>query len=237
MQKFTIPLSEKNRARIMAQAETWHKRRLDRSAPPPQASRFITISRQFGCGVYPIAEAIAEKLSAAGKKPSPWAVYDKSLMQKISEDHNLSADLVEALNEKRRSEFEDSLLGLLKGFTPEIKVYRSLVSTVRTIALHGNAILVGRGGAILTRDLPGGVHIRVISPREMRVKFAAERMNIPEGEAAGFISRMDEERESFVRKYLNTDVADPLHYHAIFNLAKASEREIVEAVTAMVKAS
>jgi cytidylate kinase len=229
MNKYTIPLSKKNKAKISAQAEYWAKAvpsgKVEITGQP-----FITISRQFGCGAFLVAEALAERLNQMSEKEFPWAVYDRALVAKIADDHKLSEELVMRLSRKLRTELEESALGLLSSFTPEIKVYKSTVATVRALAMHGRVIIVGRGGAVLTRDIPGGLHIRLIAPLEWRTERVAKLFNMELKEAKDYVVRMDAEREKYISKYLGADIADNYHYDVIFNNSKVSTEKMVEAV-------
>lgn len=191
---------------------------------------FFTISRQFGCGAFPLAEALAEKLLRQDNSQIPWAVYDQALVQKIADDHKLKKDLVESLSSKLRTEIEESVLGLLKHFVPELKVFRSLVSTIRVLAAHGWVILVGRGSAILTGDMPGGFHLRLIAPLEWRVEKTCENLKMTGKEAREHVIKMDTEREAFIKKYLNSNVENTENYNLIANCAKMTPSQIVEAV-------
>lgn len=234
MQKYSIPLSVKNSARIQAQAETWRKDKLSVRHTPGVAKHFITISRQFGCGAYPLAEMLADKI-AQEIDGDPWAVYDRALVDRISSDHKLSKDLIVALSKDVRTEMDETWLGLLKSFTPELKVYRSMVSTIRLLAMHGNAIIVGRGSAILTRDMPGGLHVRLTAPTEWRIRNVMDVFKLAYQDAKDHLVKMDEERESFIRKYLNADITDPDNYHMILNNAILQSSEMAAAITSALK--
>lgn len=237
MRKYLIPLSKRNAAYIAAQNEAWRRRKIEAEEAPSteEGALFITISRQFACGAFPLAEAIAEKLSEESGDDYPWAVYDQELVKRIAEDHQLSQDLVQGFGREKRSEFEESILGLLDSFTPELKVYHSMVSTIHALAMHGRVILVGRGSGILTKKISGGLNIRLIAPVNWRIKLTRELYNIKHKEAVDLVSRMDYEREHFIRKYLNADVADPYHYHMILNNSKMKQDEMVRAVIGVMK--
>ena len=228
MRKHLLPLSRKNEAQISAQIEKWRKRSAE--PEPEKAPPFITISRQFGCGAYPLAEAIAAKLMALDGGGRPWAVYDKALVEKIAEDNQLSEQLVANLSVNMRTEMEESVLGLLKHFTPELKVYRLMVSTIRTLAALGGVIIVGRGGALLTKDLPGGLHVRLIAPLEWRMEQTMKAMDQPRQGAKDIIQKMDDEREAFLKKYLSADSNNPNNYHLILNMAKMSKEQMVDCI-------
>ncbi len=223
---------------ISAQSEAWRRRNLkekEKSEASAVQRPFITISRQFGCGAFPLAEKIADKLNEGGEKDYPWAVYDRDLVDRIAEDHRLSRELVESLGKKNRTELEESVLGLLSGFTPELKVYRSMVATIRALAMFGHAVIVGRGGAIVTRNLPGGLNVRLIAPFEWRVDRARGIFRMEKSEAAEYVRKMDFERESFLRKYFNADPDNPYNYQLILNNAAMEEEAMVKAVAGAVE--
>ena len=48
----------------------------------------ITISRQFGCQGFPLAEALKDLLEE--QTQLPWVVFEKTLFDKICEDANFS---------------------------------------------------------------------------------------------------------------------------------------------------
>lgn len=239
MKKHLIPLSKRNLALISAQSEAWRRRNLEAKAESrlPVSRPFITISRQFGCGAFPLAEAIAARLNQEEAQDPPWAVYDRALVERIAADHKLSEELVEALGKKNRSELEESVLGLLDSFTPELKVYRSTMATIRALAMFGRAVIVGRGGAIVTRSLPGGLHIRLIAPFEWRVERTREIFKMEGPKAEDYVRKMDEERESFLQKYFHCDAGDLNHYHLILNNALMKPENMLEAVAGAVDCS
>ena len=53
--------------------------------------RAVTLSRQTGCGAFVVAEKLAHYLQEHSKSGSPWTVFDRNLMDKVLEDHNLPA--------------------------------------------------------------------------------------------------------------------------------------------------
>ena len=237
MKKYLVPLSKKNRAKIAVQAESWRKHRsfITDTTDAKLVIPFITISRQFGCGAFPLAEAIANRLTKEDDSDYPWAVYDRALVQRIAEDHKMTEELVASLGQENKTELEESVMGLMGSFTPELKIYRSMVSTIKALAMHGRVIIVGRGGAILTRDMPGGFHIRLIAPFDWRADKVKAQSNMTLQAAKEYVTKMDAEREQFLQKYLNADCSDPYYYHLILNNSKMNTEQMVETVVSVVK--
>ena len=77
----------------------------------------VTISRQSGAGALIVANLVARQLDleCRGDPPSPWEVFDRNLLTKILEDHDLSKRIEEFMPEDSRfplSEAFEYLLGL-----------------------------------------------------------------------------------------------------------------------------
>src|SRR5260370_27634822 len=61
----------------------------------------ITISRQTGSGAGTVAHLVARQLNldCQGDLPCPCALFDRELVSKILEDHNLSSQNAESMHE------------------------------------------------------------------------------------------------------------------------------------------
>lgn len=180
--------------------------------------RAVTISRQAGCG----AQVVAEKVAALLQKHSspdalPWTVFDRNLMDKVLEDHDLPAYLARFMPEDRVSQFEDFLAELSAAYPPSYTVVEHTSETMLKLVGRGNVILIGRGGNLVTARLPHMLHVRLVAPFEKRVAFAAEAYDMTEAKAREFCQREDLGRQRYVKKYFNADVNDPTFYHMVIN--------------------
>ncbi len=234
MAHFSLPPSID--ARVRAQAEIWR-----RQAQIPEKEResiasapFITISRQFGCVAYVLAEALVERLSKMGFAEE-FVIYDRKLLELISEKDDISSNLVNSLTNRARSEIEDWVVGVMSGAPSEMKTFRCLARTICAIASKGHAILIGRGGALLTRHLTSGVHIRLIADPEWRLENLKRYPERSKETNMKTLQQVDQERESFVKKYLGADINDPLHYHLVLNNALLPIRTQAETILQLIK--
>ncbi|MCB1128750.1 MAG: hypothetical protein KDM81_19800, partial [Verrucomicrobiae bacterium] len=79
----------------------------EHSAQPRLA---ITFSRQTGCGAWEIAPRLARILEESGPKGDhAWTVFDRELVEKVLEDHNLPAKLAQYMPEDKVSYFSDAV--------------------------------------------------------------------------------------------------------------------------------
>ena len=183
--------------------------------------RAVTISRQAGCGALAVAQKLAEYLqSHSPKDVCPWTVFDRNLMDKVLEDHNLPTRLARLLPENTVSKIDD-ILAELFDVRPSVEtIVRQTTETVLKLAGLGSVILIGRGGTVITVKLPHVLHVRLVAPLEKRVEYVHKeynKFNLTRDQARKFCLREDRGRERYLKKYFNADINDPLLYHMIIN--------------------
>ena len=181
----------------------------------------ITISREFGARGAALSSHIGHKLG--------FKVWDKELLEVISENLGSNKEFIASLDENRRSALEDTIFGFMnhKGTNLNYLIY--LVRAIRAIEKFGNGIIVGRGANFICRD-PNSFHLRIVCPIKNRVEDYAEREQITKDEALSIIGKKDAERASFVNYNFNKDIALPTHYDLVINSASFSLEEISEFV-------
>ena len=219
-------------ARIHAQAERWRRHRTSKKHDTSEAALpFITISRQYGCPAWTLAEELASRLNQRLGEEE-YVIYDRKLLEWITANRSIEMDLVDSLNQRRKSELEDWVVSLISGRPSEWSVFKELAKAVRSLAMHGRAILIGRGSSSITRDLPGGIHIRIIAPIDWRLNaLQREWPDRSEKVSQETLLKLDRERESYVRKYLGEDPNAPEQYDITLNAARLTvdqQADVVE---------
>jgi cytidylate kinase len=183
--------------------------------------RAVTISRQAGCGALVVAEKLAHYLDAhAPGNTCPWTVFDRNLIDKVLEDHNLPTCLAKFLPEDRVSELEDLMIDVFGVHPTATTVLQQTAETILRLAGAGNVILIGRGANLVTARLPHVLHVRLVAPLEKRIAHALRfyyDLNKTEAEARKFCLSGDAARRRYLKKYFGVDIEDPLHYHMIVN--------------------
>ncbi|HEV2437492.1 MAG TPA: cytidylate kinase-like family protein [Verrucomicrobiae bacterium] len=196
--------------------------------------RAVTISRQTGCGALVVAEKLAHYLQGHSRNAALWTVFDRNLMDKVLEEHNLPACLARFLPEDRVSEIENFLDEVFEVHPPAETIIRQIAETMLGLAALGKVILIGRGGNVITARLPNVLHVRLVAPFEKRVEHAHQYYNMTRAEAQKFCLTEDHGRARYLKKYFNADIDDPLLYHLIINTGQmdydAAAKLIGEAV-------
>jgi cytidylate kinase len=195
---------------------------------------FVTISRQAGARGRSLATQLAERLNEIDPGPLPWTVWDDELVERVAKEHGLPHQRVAALEDERPSWLEEILGGLTitEGKTPadELAVYRRVAATIRALAELGRVIIVGRGGAYVARDIPDGVHVRLVAPLEFRVAAAAQQQGISRKAAAAWVKERDASRDAFYRRHWPSRPLVPENFTMLLNVSILSLAQQVAAI-------
>jgi hypothetical protein len=181
----------------------------------------VTISREYGCEGYPLAQHLETLLKEATGQP--WNIFDRALVDKVASDEKLSRQLLNHLGDESHAQ---DVLRTHFGYLTHDDAYARLVKHLVQIASAGCAILVGRGGAVVCQDLPNCFHFRLVGSFDFRVATLARRLGIPLVEAADLVRKQSKLREKFISSCLHEDITAYRWYDAVFN----NERQSVETI-------
>ena len=201
---------------------------------------FITISRQAGAAGRSFAKQLVSRLNDIDPGQIPWTVWDNELVERVAAEYQLPVANVAALEDERPSWLEQALGGLALGSTAdhpdELKVYHRVATTIRALAEIGRVVIVGRGAALITRDMTGGMHLRLVAPLEYRIAATAKVMGASAEVAAAVVRQKDHSRESFYRRYWPNHPLVPESFTATFNTAALTREQLVECVLSLILA-
>ena len=199
----------------------------------PKARQTITISREFGCEAYPVAECLRQLMEK--KHGEPWVLMDKGLLEEIANNNDLSANIMNSLGEKSR--FLDEILATFSArWKSEKDYFRVLCRHVLSLAEQGNMIIVGRGGSIVTQPLKNCFHFRMYASPAFKVRSITRRLGIDAEEAERIIAKRQKQRDNFIRDFLDQDAHDLSFYHLVFNNDKNSAETIARTIAEYVAA-
>jgi len=178
----------------------------------------ITISRQTGAGAKPVCEKLIEILDEySAPENVSWAYFDKNLIEKVLEDHNMPEQIKDFMYETKYNHVNAAVNELLGLKPAEWTIIHKTTDTILQLARMGNVIIVGRGANIITSKLKNTFHIRLIASLEKRIEHMMDLMGFNEKESAAYIKDGDENRKKYFKSYFNVDIEDPLLYHMIVN--------------------
>lgn len=210
---------------ISYQEDKWKLRKNKVNMNDKHSLPFLTISREYGCLGYRVGEAIADIFNKECHHDPRWTVFDRGIIDHLMKDMNISYELAQTLTDKARDAMDYFFKTSFAKYPPEAMVYRRLVETIRILAANGHAIIIGRVGNIITRDLPQGYHVRLYASTEKKVENISQQLKVNKGEAKGILSKKGEIREQFVLKHITVDLNDPAIYNLMINTTDLSIEE------------
>jgi len=194
---------------------------------PKKTYPAITLSREFGCTAYPMAECLQKLMEK--KTGNGWTIMDKTLLEEVAKDHDLSEKTLKALGEEPG--FVDEIIAT---FEPTWKTdkdyYRLLCRQIYSLARRGNVILLGRGSANITQSLKNCYHFKLFASMKLKIHLIAQRMQLSNEESEKLIIKKQHQRDVFIKDFLNQDARDPRFYHLIFNTDKIPAEKIAQMI-------
>jgi hypothetical protein len=191
----------------------------DDSPTPHTEGPVITISQAAGARGNLIAAEIVRQLRVNSLIPqrNAWTLFNQSLIRRVVEEHRLPTSTIGLFPEDRVGHLAD-FLGQALGLHPG--VYTSVAKAAETIlrlAQTGNAVIVGRGGNFITRNIAAALHVRLVGTLEIRIRNFARIYKLDPVEAAREVARRDRGRKNYILENFREDINDPLHYDLILN--------------------
>ena len=196
-----------------------------------QVNPFVTISRQTGAYGITVSQGLCEYLQKNEKTAKhPWAAFDKEIIGKVVEEHELPQKVVPYLSEAVISEIQNIMEELFDLHPSKHMLVHKTGETILHLAQLGHVVLVGRASNIITAKLPGGIHVRLISPVEDRVKHIQEYYRMDEKKAMELVLTEDHNRKNYVKKYFDKDIDDPFLYDLVINMGKVKTQEAIHII-------
>ena len=217
-------------ARIAAHVHAWEAVKSLGRRHALETYPFITISREYGCEALPLAQRLVELLNERSHPTFPWVDYDREMLDKVATELHVTRNVVEALDGSRRDAMSELFDNVINPKVPDALVVRKLAEVIRSLAIHGHSVLIGRGSALVTQDLRTGLRIRLIAPRDWRVYRISTDRNIPHWEAERIVDEGEKQRQQYLSTFFVVDRENPFHPDLIIDNSRFNLVQIAEIV-------
>lgn len=191
------------------------------SGPAAAHPPVVTISAPYGTGGSVIGPRLAERL----KVP----FVDRAIPVSVS--RRLDIPVEDAASQEESP--QDRLTRWAAYFAPAVQLFGGMAigepalhldqafrdATEEALREHAaaGAVILGRAGAIVLRDIPGAIHVRLSGTRERRLQIAMALLGTDRQTAEGEMRASDLARESYVKDWYRADPADPTLYHLVID--------------------
>ena len=199
----------------------------------------VTISREVGCPAKTIASRLTERLNKLKRektKDHPWHWISKEIMLESARELQVdSSQIQHVFDYKSRGVLEDLLLAQSKDFyKSDLKIRTTIAKVIRKFANDGNAIIVGRGGVAITRDIPKSLHIFLEAPLEWRTLRVAEKNDFSIAQARNYAQSIDKKRSHF-RDFFLGKGNDYTRFDIKLNCMTLKHKEIIDIIIGALK--
>jgi hypothetical protein len=196
---------------------------------------FVTISRQFGCDGYEIADLLAEKLNQMASDEHHWKVYKREILKRVAEESGISEEIIERERQAKPNFVRDLCRSIRNNKLPDgMEILKAITTIVRIIAFDGYAIIVGHGATAATAEIDNGLNIRLEAPREWRLKRLCRRDGLTFQEAENLIKETETGRKHLDQIYQKWNPRTPAFSLMLDNSAFTNE-EIVDHIIMALK--
>jgi cytidylate kinase len=181
----------------------------------------VTISAPYGCGGAEVAPAVADRLGLQ--------FHDRAIPAQVATRLGVPVAEAEANDETvvrgmwrlvaSLGTMPDPVGGVMPmSAVPDERVYRQQTERVLgEIADGAGGVVLGRGGALVLRDRPDVLHVRLDGPQDRRLAAAVARSGRPREEVREELEANDRSREAYVRHFYRCDPAEARHYHLVID--------------------
>ena len=200
----------------------------------------VTFSAAYGAAGAEVAPAVAERLRLP--------FHDRAIPAQVAGRLGVPVEEAEANDETvvrglwrlvaSLGTMPDPVGGVVPATgLPDARSYREQTERVLTeIAAGAGGVVLGRAGAMVLRDRPDVLHVRLDGPRDLRLAAAVERSGRPVEEVRREMAANDRTREAYVRHFYRCDPAAARHYHLVVDGTALPVDTVVELVVAAARA-
>lgn len=201
----------------------------------------VTISATYGAGGGLVGPAVADRLAVP--------FVDRAIPAAVADDLGITVDDALARDERVEGWLWRMLAaaaplsadGLAGADHPQLAVMSDAVvlrCTEQAIwrATSGDGgVILGRGAAIVLRDHPSAVHVRLDGDPDRRARQASTLLGIPEQEAQDAMLSNDKARTAYVRHFYGADPASPKHYQVVLDSTRIPLETCTDLIVAVVE--
>ena len=182
----------------------------------------ITLSAPYGAGGSQVGPAVAQRLGVPFvDRAIPTSVAQRlavPLREAIERDEAIGSWLTRALLSFGQ------VTPVLAGATPvpeqlltDDAFRRATEQVLREHAAGEGAVILGRAAAIVLREHPGALHVRLTGPEQARIEQGMRLEGVDRATAERHIDETDRARLDYVRHFYRCDPRKPDHYHLVID--------------------
>ncbi|NYJ04321.1 AAA family ATPase [Petropleomorpha daqingensis] len=194
----------------------------------------VTISASYGAGGAEVAPAVAERLGLT--------FHDRAIPARVAGRLGVPVAEAEANDETvvrglwrlvaSLGTMPDPVGGVMPtSALPDERAYRQQTERILAeVADTGGGVVLGRAAALVLRERPDALHVRLDGPAERRLAAAVARSGRPVEDVRGDLEANDRTREAYVRHFYRCNPASARHYHLVIDSTTLALDTVVDLI-------
>ncbi len=171
--------------------------------PIDQTGPVITISRLTGCDGREVAAALVAQLNLR-YNTNKWRWIDKDIIYHAAHELKTDTNRVETYYQgMTMNDMSEMIMAFSGSFVSDSSVKKAIREVVLSIAREGHAVIIGRGGVAITRDMTNALHIRLVAPLYWRVENVMKKKGMIIEKAEEYVIETDEKRNKMIVSFLD----------------------------------
>lgn len=200
----------------------------------------VAISRQFGSGGAWVGRAVAQQLG--------FQYADREILAAAARELNVQAADLEPMEERTASIWEriGTLFALGAPDTPfipptlpsvtESRLFEVEQEVIKSVAAHGNAVLVGRGAAHILQESSDVLRVFLHAPLQNRITLAMTEYGFTDrAEAEAVVRDSDGARANFVKTLTRKNWCDATLYDVTLDTSVVGLERAVDILVDLVR--
>jgi cytidylate kinase len=190
---------------------------------PLEVQEFICVSRMVGVGQEEITRPLGARLG--------WPVLDRELLEAMAGDDRVRQRIYRNMDQRDLGWWEAAVRSVMIGEYVRNDYFHRLTETLLSLARQGSCVFVGRGAdLVLPRD--HGLRVRLMAPREARLRRFGRAQQLEPAQAAAEMERIERQRGAFIQGHFGVAADDPSRHDLVINLEQVTAEQAVELILA-----
>ncbi|MGE5318418.1 MAG: AAA family ATPase, partial [Chloroflexota bacterium] len=171
------------------------------------------------------------------KKGQRWSILNKEIIMESAKVLEMDPRQVQEISESTDRTVMDEVLAALstKYYKSDRRIRQTISSVVTSAANEGYTIIVGRGGAAITKGMQPSINIKLYAPLEWRLQSLMKRYHATREHVMKEITSIDYKRHKMVTQILKGSENSGEIYDLQINCSTVNHRQIVAMIVRLIE--
>lgn len=164
-----------------------------------------------------------------------WKFINKEIVEEMGKKLEINPVAASTLlSAGQKGLVEDVLKSFSPPYVTNLKIKKTLNDVIKTMAMEGKLVIVGRGSAAILHGHPDTLHVRLQAPVEWRIQEISNSKNMTEDQAKNLLTETDKRRTALIEMLLGHKLEMNI-FDLVFNCSTIGNDEVVKSVISILE--